>query len=193
MGEAALAIPWKGSLFAGCGPRPAEPPVPAPGAREQPNHFASHDHAEPGDHGVGQGCPHLILLPAILFHLEKIGHFELGVARRFARLSCASDELPLETIPAGLASRHRPTPIAPKNSAQSCATHCEPRTPRLVYANFSGASSVQGDAMGWRFRYPVGILPGVRLNFGKRGASVSVGPRGLKFTARSSGTRISAD
>jgi hypothetical protein len=36
--------------------------------------------------------------------------------------------------------------------------------------------------MGWRFRRRVGIVPGVTLNLGKTGASVSVGMRGLHRT-----------
>lgn len=43
--------------------------------------------------------------------------------------------------------------------------------------------------MGFRFRRSVKILPGVRLNFGKKGTSVSVGPRGAKVTVGPSGTR----
>jgi len=35
--------------------------------------------------------------------------------------------------------------------------------------------------MGWRFQKRRTIAPGVRLNLGKRGASVSVGPRGAKL------------
>jgi len=36
--------------------------------------------------------------------------------------------------------------------------------------------------MGWRFRQSVKILPGVRLNVGKRSLGVSVGPRGGKVS-----------
>lgn len=35
--------------------------------------------------------------------------------------------------------------------------------------------------MGWRFQRRRRLLPGVRLNVGKRGASVSVGPRGARL------------
>jgi hypothetical protein len=35
--------------------------------------------------------------------------------------------------------------------------------------------------MGWRFQKRRTIAPGVRLNVGKRNASVSVGPRGAKL------------
>jgi hypothetical protein len=37
-----------------------------------------------------------------------------------------------------------------------------------------------------RFRRSIQVLPGVRLNLGKKGVSASIGPRGAKFTA---GTR----
>lgn len=37
--------------------------------------------------------------------------------------------------------------------------------------------------MGWRFQRRRKILPGVTLNVGKRGGSVSVGPRGAKLNA----------
>jgi endonuclease YncB( thermonuclease family) len=36
--------------------------------------------------------------------------------------------------------------------------------------------------MGFRFRKSIKILPGVRLNFSNSGTSVSVGPRGLRYT-----------
>lgn len=36
--------------------------------------------------------------------------------------------------------------------------------------------------MPWRFRRSAKILPGVRLNIGKSGSSVTVGGRGLKTT-----------
>ena len=35
--------------------------------------------------------------------------------------------------------------------------------------------------MGWRFRKRTKLLPGVDLNLGKRGGSVSVGPRGARL------------
>ncbi len=37
--------------------------------------------------------------------------------------------------------------------------------------------------MGWRFQRRRRLLPGVTLNLGKRGTSVSVDPRGTKLTA----------
>jgi hypothetical protein len=43
--------------------------------------------------------------------------------------------------------------------------------------------------MGLRFRRSVKLLPGVRLNFGKRGASVSVGVRGAHVTYGPTGRR----
>lgn len=43
--------------------------------------------------------------------------------------------------------------------------------------------------MGFRFRRSVKILPGVRLNFGKRGISTSLGVRGAHVTFGKSGTR----
>ena len=44
----------------------------------------------------------------------------------------------------------------------------------------------------FRFRRSMSIIPGVRLNFGKRGASVSLGPRGAKMTIGPTGTRVTA-
>lgn len=43
--------------------------------------------------------------------------------------------------------------------------------------------------MGFRFRRSIGIIPGVRLNFGRRGTSVSVGVRGAHMTVGPSGVR----
>jgi len=43
--------------------------------------------------------------------------------------------------------------------------------------------------MGFRFRRSIRILPGVRVNFGKRVASVSVGVRGAHVTVGPTGTR----
>ena len=36
--------------------------------------------------------------------------------------------------------------------------------------------------MGFRFRRTLKIAPGIRLNFGKKGVSTSIGPRGAKIT-----------
>jgi hypothetical protein len=43
--------------------------------------------------------------------------------------------------------------------------------------------------MGFRFRRSIKILPGIRLNIGKRGVSTSVGVRGAHVTLGKSGTR----
>jgi hypothetical protein len=43
--------------------------------------------------------------------------------------------------------------------------------------------------MGFRFRRSIKILPGIRLNFGKRGISTSVGVRGAHVTYGPTGTR----
>lgn len=43
--------------------------------------------------------------------------------------------------------------------------------------------------MGFRFRKSVKLIPGVRLNLGKRGASVSVGGKGLTYNISKKGTR----
>ena len=43
--------------------------------------------------------------------------------------------------------------------------------------------------MGFRFRRSIKILPGVRLNFGKRGISTSIGIRGAHVTVGKTGTR----
>lgn len=45
--------------------------------------------------------------------------------------------------------------------------------------------------MGFRFYRRVTVLPGVSLNFGKRGTSMSFGPRGLKTTIGAKGVRHS--
>lgn len=46
--------------------------------------------------------------------------------------------------------------------------------------------------MGLRFRKSVKICKGVRVNFGKTGASVSVGTKGLHYTAHTSGRRTTS-
>jgi hypothetical protein len=43
--------------------------------------------------------------------------------------------------------------------------------------------------MGFRFRRSIKFLPGIRLNFGKRGISTSIGVRGAHVTFGNSGTR----
>jgi hypothetical protein len=43
--------------------------------------------------------------------------------------------------------------------------------------------------MGFRFRRSIKLLPGVRLNFGKRGISTSIGIRGAHITLGKTGTR----
>ena len=43
--------------------------------------------------------------------------------------------------------------------------------------------------MGFRFRRSIRILPGIRLNVGKRGASVSMGVRGAHVTLGPKGAR----
>jgi hypothetical protein len=43
--------------------------------------------------------------------------------------------------------------------------------------------------MGFRFRRSIKILPGIRLNFGKRGISTSIGVRGAHVTFGKNGTR----
>jgi hypothetical protein len=43
--------------------------------------------------------------------------------------------------------------------------------------------------MGFRFRRSIKILPGIRLNFGKRGISTSIGVRGAHLTFGKTGTR----
>lgn len=46
--------------------------------------------------------------------------------------------------------------------------------------------------MGLRFRKTFSILPGVKLNIGKKSASVRVGMRGLGFTAGTAGQTVTA-
>jgi hypothetical protein len=43
--------------------------------------------------------------------------------------------------------------------------------------------------MTFRFRKSKSIIPGVRINLGKRGVSASVGPKGAKHTIGTSGRR----
>jgi len=43
--------------------------------------------------------------------------------------------------------------------------------------------------VGFRFRRSIGIIPGVRLNFGRRGTSVSLGVRGAHMTVGPTGVR----
>ena len=45
---------------------------------------------------------------------------------------------------------------------------------------------------GWRFRRPMRLLPGVRLNLSGRGFGVRLGPRGAGVSVGPSGTRMSA-
>ncbi|MGO7570311.1 MULTISPECIES: DUF4236 domain-containing protein [Rhizobium] len=46
--------------------------------------------------------------------------------------------------------------------------------------------------MAIRFRKSFKIAPGLRLNIGKKGASVRVGPKGAGYTVGTSGQRVSA-
>lgn len=46
--------------------------------------------------------------------------------------------------------------------------------------------------MGWRFRKSFKVLPGVRLNVGKKGISTSIGPKGAKVNIGPNGTRFTA-
>jgi Protein of unknown function (DUF4236) len=41
----------------------------------------------------------------------------------------------------------------------------------------------------WGFRKSVKLLPGVRLTLGKRGASISGGPKGAKLSVNTRGER----
>jgi hypothetical protein len=43
--------------------------------------------------------------------------------------------------------------------------------------------------MGFRFRRSIRLLPGLRLNIGRRGVSVSAGVRGARVTVGKDGTR----
>ena len=43
--------------------------------------------------------------------------------------------------------------------------------------------------MGFRFRRSIKILPGIRINLGKRGVSLSAGVRGANITVGKNGTR----
>lgn len=44
--------------------------------------------------------------------------------------------------------------------------------------------------MGFRFIKRIKILPGVYINLGKKNMSVSIGPRGAKFTAGTAGKKV---
>lgn len=46
--------------------------------------------------------------------------------------------------------------------------------------------------MSFRFRRSIKIAPGVRMNFGKRGLSMSLGVPGARVTFGTSGTRVTA-
>lgn len=46
--------------------------------------------------------------------------------------------------------------------------------------------------MSFRFRRSISLIPGVRLNLGKSGASISVGPRGARVTIGKRGVRATA-
>lgn len=46
--------------------------------------------------------------------------------------------------------------------------------------------------MGFRFRKSIKIAPGVKLNFGKRGMSVSGGVKGLRVNVGRSGTKVTS-
>jgi Protein of unknown function (DUF4236) len=46
--------------------------------------------------------------------------------------------------------------------------------------------------MGWRFRRSWTVIPGVRVNLGRKSGSVSFGVRGLHYTVGTSGSRITA-
>jgi hypothetical protein len=47
--------------------------------------------------------------------------------------------------------------------------------------------------MPFRFNRRVSIIPGLRVNLGKRGISASVGPRGAHYTIGTRGQRVSLD
>ena len=44
--------------------------------------------------------------------------------------------------------------------------------------------------MGWRFSRRVSIIPGLRVNLGKHGASLSIGHRGAWYTVGPRGRRV---
>ncbi|MFC1418681.1 DUF4236 domain-containing protein [Streptacidiphilus cavernicola] len=46
--------------------------------------------------------------------------------------------------------------------------------------------------MGFRFRTSVKLFPGVRLNVGRKSASLSLGPRGIKRTYSTTGRRTTS-
>jgi hypothetical protein len=50
-------------------------------------------------------------------------------------------------------------------------------------------SGADNHAMGFRFHRSIKILPGIRLNFGKRGVLTSIGVRGAHVTFGKTGTR----
>lgn len=43
--------------------------------------------------------------------------------------------------------------------------------------------------MGWRFRRSINILPGVRLNIGKKSMGVSIGGKGMRYSVNTKGQR----
>jgi hypothetical protein len=51
---------------------------------------------------------------------------------------------------------------------------------------------MRGEGLAFRFRRTLGLIPGVRLNLGKKGASLSFGIRGFHYTVGTQGKRVTA-
>ncbi len=49
---------------------------------------------------------------------------------------------------------------------------------KIELKNLSNTNQKRGATMGLRFRKSVKIAPGIRVNFGKKGSSLSIGGRG---------------
>jgi hypothetical protein len=80
------------------------------------------------------------------------------------------------------------------NWRRTCCLWLE-RTPLAPDLSFCAVASeypnkcADNHTMGFRFRRSIKLVPGIRLNFGKRGISTSIGVRGAHVTFGNSGTR----
>ena len=75
---------------------------------------------------------------------------------------------------------------------QTCQKAVQPLVVTGSPATFTRASLPRGTwsgSMGFRFRRSIRIMPGVRLNLGKRGVSTSIGVRGAQVTIGKTGVR----
>src|SRR4051812_35176464 len=64
---------------------------------------------------------------------------------------------------------------------------------RLYWPQHRCLSGGMERVAGFRFHKSLQLLPGVRLNIGKKGTSLSLGPKGAHITTGSTGTYFSLD